>query len=99
MSLKKVTVVATFKAKQGLEETVKDEITSLLGPTRAEPGCLNYDLHQSCDDKAVFMLYENWVSKEELDKHLAMPYLQAFLGKAPDLVAEPVDIALWEMLE
>ena len=99
MSLKKVTVLATIKAKKGLEETVKNEIMSLLSPTRAEPGCLNYDLHQSCDDNAVFMLYENWVSKEDLDKHLAMPYLQAFLGKAPDLVAEPVQIALWEMLE
>ena len=98
MSLKKVTVLATIKAKQGLEETVKNEILALIGPTRAEPGCLNYDLHQSCDDKALFMLYENWVSKEDLDKHLAMSYLQAFLGKAPDLVAEPVQIALWEML-
>ena len=98
MSLKKVTVVATIKAKQGLEETVKNEILALIGPTRAEPGCLNYDLHQSCDDKALFMLYENWVSKEDLDNHLAMPYLQAFLGKAPELVAEPVQIALWEML-
>ena len=99
MSLKKVTVLATIKAKKGLEETVKNEIQALIGPTRAEAGCLNYDLHQSCDDKAVFMLYENWVSKEDLDKHLATPYLQAFLGKAPDLVAEPVQIALWEMLD
>ena len=99
MSLKKVTVLATIKAKPGLEETVKNEIQALIVPTRAEPGCLNYDLHQSCDDKALFMLYENWVSKEDLDQHLAMPYLQAFLGKAPDLVAEPVQIALWEMLD
>ena len=98
MSLKKVTVLATIKAKKGLEETAKNEILALIGPTRAEPGCLNYDLHQSCDDKAVFMLYENWVSKEDLDQHLAMPYLQAFLGKAPDFVAEPVQITLWEML-
>ena len=98
MSMKKVTVLATIKAKKGLEETVKNEILALIGPTRAEPGCLNYDLHQSSDDKAVFMLYENWVSKEDLDKHLAMPYLQAFLGKAPELVAEPVQITLWDML-
>ena len=98
MSMKKVTVLATIKAKKGLEETVKNEILALIGPTRAEPGCLNYDLHQSSDDKALFMLYENWVSKEDLDLHLAMPYLQAFLGKAPELVAEPVQITLWDML-
>jgi len=98
MALKQVTVVATIKAKAGLEETVKNEVLALIGPTRAEAGCLNYDLHVSSEDPAVLMLYENWVSKEDLDKHLATPYLQAFLGKAPDLVAEPVQIALWEKI-
>ena len=99
MSLEQVTVLATIKAKPGLEETVRDEVLALVGPTRAEEGCLNYDLHQSRDDAALFMLYENWVSKEDLDKHLEMPYLQAFLGKAPDLLAEPVQIALWTRVE
>ena len=96
--MKQVTVLATIKAKKGLEETVRNEVLALVAPTRAEAGCLNYDLHQSSDDKALFMLYENWVSKEDLDLHLAMPYLQAFLGKAPELVAEPVQITLWDML-
>ncbi len=98
MTLKQVTVLATIKAKKGLEETVRNEILALVPPTRAEEGCLNYDLHRSCDDPAVFMLYENWVSKDDLDKHLAMPYLQAFLGKAENMLAEPVGIELWEMI-
>ena len=98
MAEKKVTVLATFKAKPGLEEKVRDAIMALMPPTRAEAGCVNYDLHQSVDDKSVFMLYENWVSKKDLDEHLAMPYLQDFLGKANELFAEPVDIKLWEMV-
>ena len=98
MSIKQVTVLATVKAKKGLEEAVRNEVMALVAPTRAEEGCLNYDLHQSCDDPAVLMLYENWVSKEDLDKHLAMPYLQAFLAKVPDLLAEPVQILLWEKI-
>ena len=44
------------------------------------------------------MLYENWVSQKDLDAHLAMPYLKDLLGKAEDLFAEPVDIALWQMI-
>ena len=94
----KVTVVATFKAKAGMEETARETILALVAPTRAEAGCINYDLHQSPDDPSVYMLYENWVSKKDLDEHLAMPYLQDLLAKADDLFREPVGIALWQMI-
>lgn len=99
MNDKKVTVLATIKAKPGSEEKVRAAILeNLVPPTRKEPGCINYDLHQSLDDKTLFMLYENWVSKKDLDEHLAMPYLQDFRGKADDLLSAPVDIKLWEMI-
>lgn len=98
MSEGKVTVVATIKAKAGMEAQVKEAILALVPPTRAEAGCINYDLHQSTDDPSTYMLYENWTSKKDLDDHLAMPYLQDFLGKADDILAEPVDIALWRMI-
>ena len=98
MADKKVTVVARFKAKQGMEETVRQEIMALVEPTRSEPGCINYDLHQSVDDKSVFMLYENWVSKKDLDEHLEMPYLKDLKAKADQILAEPLEVALWEMI-
>ena len=93
-----ITVIARIKAKAGLEETVRNEVLALVEPTRSESGCINYDLHQSLDDPSVFVLYENWVSKEALDEHLAMPYLEAFKAKADQLLAEPLDISLWKMI-
>jgi quinol monooxygenase YgiN len=98
MGTQKVTVVARIKAKPGMEEKVRQELMSLVTPTRSEPGCINYDLHQSPDDTSVFLFYENWVSKEDLDKHLDMPYLKAWREKSEDLLAEPVDMTLWEMI-
>ena len=98
MADKKVTVLARFKAKAGMEEQVEQEIMALVAPTRSEAGCINYDLHQAADDKGLFMLYENWVSKKDLDEHLEMPYLKSFLGKADQILAEPVEITLWEMI-
>jgi quinol monooxygenase YgiN len=98
MAEKKVTVLARFKAKGGKEEALKQAIMTCVGPTRAEAGCINYDLHQSSADGASFMLYENWVSKKSLDEHLEMPYLVELKAKAGELCAEPIDIALWEMI-
>ena len=98
MGEKKVTVLARMKAKPGMEEKVKQELLSLVGPTRAEAGCINYDLHQSTENKSLFMLYENWGSKKDLDEHLAMPYLKAFMEKANKILVEAVEVTLWERI-
>lgn len=98
MARKKVTVVATCKAKPGQEDRVREEILALVDPTRAEAGCINYDLHVSSDDPGHFMLYENWVSKQDLDEHLATPYLERFKGLASEILAEPIQIQLFEMV-
>ncbi len=98
MADKKVTVVAQIRAKSGMEEKVKQELLSLVGPTRTEAGCINYDLHQSVEDKSLFMFYENWVSKKHLDEHLAMPYMKSHLEKAKGMLAGPPEITLWEKI-
>lgn len=98
MAKKEVTVIARCKAKPGKEAEVRREILALVGPTRAEAGCINYDLHVSTDDPALFLLYENWRNKADLDQHLATPYLERFKALAPGLLAEPIDIALFEMV-
>ncbi|MCK5552115.1 MAG: antibiotic biosynthesis monooxygenase [Deltaproteobacteria bacterium] len=98
MADKKVTVVARIKTKAGMEEKVKQELLSLQVPTRSEPGCINYDIHQSVDDKSLFLLYENWASKDDLDKHFEMTYLKAWREKAKDLVAAPTEVSFWEMI-
>ena len=98
MADKKVTVIARIKVKPGMEEKAKQEILSLVGPTRSEAGCINYDLHQSTENKSLFMFYENWVSKKDLDEHLAMPYMKSHMEKASEIFAEPPEITLWEKI-
>lgn len=98
MNQKTLTVVARVQAKVGKEEEVKNELFALIEPTRSELGCINYDLHQAVDDPSVFMFYENWRSKEDLDKHLETPYLRAWKEKAESLLTGPSDVTLWTMI-
>ena len=98
MPQKKVTVIARIKAKAGMEEKVKGKLLSLVTLTRSEAGCINYDFHQSVEDKCLFVFYENWVSREDLDKHLEMPYLKAWREEAKDLLEKPTEVTLWEMI-
>jgi quinol monooxygenase YgiN len=93
-----VTVMARIKAKKGMEKKVKEGLLSLLGPTRLEKGCINYELHQSADDPGLFMFYENWKDMKCLDKHLEMPYIKAFMDGMKKALARPVQVTLWVMV-
>lgn len=98
MSESKLSVVAYVEAKPGMEEQVKSNLQALVEPTRREEGCFNYDLHQSADNPALFVFYENWTSKAALDAHLETPHVRAFIDQADTLLAKPIEITLWDML-
>lgn len=92
-----VTLVAVIKATPGQEEELGRRLAALVAPTREEEGCINYDLHRSADDAAVWMLYENWRSQADLDAHFKTPYLQDFLARQGEVLAEEMDIRLFSM--
>lgn len=98
MTAKSLTVIAQFKAKPGKENLLRQELLSLLAPSRKDAGCLNYDLHQAPDNPVLFLFHENWTSKAHLDQHLQKPHLQAVLARVGQLVAEPPQITLWEKI-
>jgi quinol monooxygenase YgiN len=94
-----LTIIARVRAKAGQESRLRQELQRLLAPTRAEAGCISYDLHQSQSDPALFVFYENWASQAALDAHFQTPHLQAVLKLVPDLVDGPLDITKWTRLK
>ena len=98
MNGKTLTVVARVKAKPGKEAEMRKELLSLVAPSRRDPGCISYDVHQALDNPAMFFFYENWASKALLDQHLHKEDLQAVLARVGLLAAEPPEITLWEKL-
>jgi quinol monooxygenase YgiN len=92
-----LTVIAHVRAKPGQESRVRQLLEGLLAPTRAEAGCINYDLHQSQTDPALFVFYENWESEAHLDAH-ARSHIQSFRKLADETLAEPVQITKWQIV-
>ena len=99
MTSQKLTVLAHVRAREEALETVKRECLALVAPSRAEEGCINYDLHQSETDRTLFLFYENWViSREALERHLLRPHSLRFDERTEGLLAEETEITFWEML-
>lgn len=92
------TIIGTVVAKPETREELQAILSSFVEPTRAEDGCINYDFHVDPADPCVFMFYENWRSKDDLDRHLAMPHLKPLFGRLDQLLARPVSIQNYVML-
>jgi quinol monooxygenase YgiN len=99
MTEQNVSVIARMKAQQGKESQVRQELAALIGPTRSEPGCISYILHESAEDQTSFMFYEHWADKKDLDEHLKKPYIKTFMDRAAKLLDGPVRITLWKTIE
>ena len=83
-----LTIVANIKANVDNVELVKAELLKLIEVTRAETGCINYDLHQDNENPAHFMFYENWQSRELWQMHMANQHLQDYMKATEGAVAE-----------
>ncbi|MEM6689472.1 MAG: putative quinol monooxygenase [Planctomycetota bacterium] len=92
--MSKLTIVANIKAKAEHVETVKAELEKLIPITRAEEGCLQYDLHRDNDDPSHFLFYENWESRELWQTHMNNQHLKDYMAATDGMVE---DFVLAEM--
>jgi len=86
--MSKLTIVANIHAKADQIDLVKAELLKLVPITRAEEGCINYDLHQDNENPAHFTFYENWESRDLWQTHMSAPHLAAYMAATDGAVAE-----------
>ncbi|MDB4558909.1 antibiotic biosynthesis monooxygenase [Amylibacter sp.] len=82
-----LTILAQITAEAGKDDLVRAELEKLLEPTRAEDGCIQYDLHVDNENPGFFVFYENWKNRELWQTHMAAPHLAAYLEATDGAVA------------
>lgn len=84
----KLTIVANIKTKAAKIDLVKAELLKLIDITRAEKGCINYDLHQDNENPTHFLFYENWESRQLWQTHMGNQHLQDYMAATEGAVEE-----------
>jgi quinol monooxygenase YgiN len=97
MNTKPVTLTVTFQARPGKEAELRKTLLGLLAPTRAEVGCINYDLHIAPDDPSKFLFFENWASKAHHEAHDKTPHVQNLRARINEISLPPVK-GFWEKI-
>ena len=66
-------------------------IVSLIGPLRKERGCRRCDFYQSMEDENELSIFEEWDTREDLDRHLKSKRFAVLRG-AMNLLQEPYEL-------
>lgn len=82
-----LSVVAVLVAREGQEDVVRAALRDLVAPTRAEHGCLAYELFESEASPGTFVTQERWRRQADLDAHLQTPHVQQALAVAGEALA------------
>ena len=82
-----IAVVATFVAKPGNEDKLKEVLQGIVAPTPQRPARVQYDLHRlTSRSHADLCFSSDWKSEASLAEHNQTPHIQALSKTLPDLI-------------
>ena len=92
-----LTLVAFLRAKEGQQLLLEAELRALVGPSRKEEGCLQYDLHRGADQPGTFLFHEVWESREHHAAHTRTSHFLRWNARKDALLASK-ESAFWEQI-
>lgn len=87
-----LTLIAKLTAKPEYADLLGDELRKLVAPTSAEAGSIDYLVHRDNDDPSIWILYENWRSRADLEAHFQQPYTKALMERFPEILARDMEL-------
>jgi quinol monooxygenase YgiN len=87
-----LTHLAFVLAKPDCEAPLASLLAELAADAADESGCVEFAIHQSSDDTALWFVYSSWQSAEALDEHLAHGAGQRFTEAADGLLEQAMDV-------
>ena len=87
-----IRVVAHVTARPDTIDQIREALLTLIDPTRAETGCVAYELLQDSSDPTKFAFVEEWESDAALDAHMETEHFQAAVARATEFLGAPPDI-------
>lgn len=73
-------------------------LTSFVGKSWSEHGCVDCHFHVSLDDPNMFYFYENWAERSDFDRRIALDYQKDWFAKQGEYLTKPVELRFFEML-
>ncbi len=94
-----VVLVVGFAARDDSVDELRERLLAIVGRTRAEEGCLRYELHDHPDDPLRLTFVEEWATPDAHAAHDLTPWVLDLREHLPGLLADPVQVTRLSRLE
>jgi quinol monooxygenase YgiN len=85
-------IFGRFHARPGDERALEEALRDVVGPSRAEAGCLGIQAFRSTRDPRLFYIHSRWVDEAAFDRHAALPHTVRFIERVQALLDHPLDV-------
>lgn len=75
---KPVSAVVTVTAKPGMEKSLEELLRELVKRSRAEDGCISYDLQRDVHNHRTFVITETWENRATFEAHGVSPHIDVY---------------------
>jgi len=74
----------------------EDSIIDIVESVRSEPGCLRYDITTSIEEPGLFIILEEWESRDHLNAHLETVHINEHNKKTAEWAKAPIKLSIYE---
>ncbi len=90
--------IVKAKTKPHMAEAFHQLFLGHVQASRSEPGCIEYHMLRDLNDPTLFLFYEIWATKADLDVHSALPHMAAFAEQRMEYLEVDFEFQRIEML-
>lgn len=87
-----VALLVSLSARDTGEIRLRDELAVLATMSRADAGCLRYDVLEELEEPGRFVLFEEWLDEDSLIDHNTRRHVTQFVETSASLLAAPMRI-------
>lgn len=87
-----VRIFATIRPRPEFFDEAKTAILEIIPATRAEPGCVWFELYEGAEGSGTLHLWEKFQSESALESHYAQDYTKRVFDAYQNWLAQPVEV-------
>ncbi len=95
---KPFSLVVALKVKRDQIEALAAAAKKAQGPSRAEPGCVRYEVQQNLEEPGEFLILESWRNLKALQDHFASPHFADFIKVIGSAVEEAPHLGIMKAI-
>lgn len=92
-------LIATYTVVPGNEDAVEAILRELQPLSRAEPGCVHYQVQRSIEDRSIFVLYEVWADEAAYQAHTETDHFRRLVLEGAVPLLESRERSFYELVE